>query len=90
VIRLLRHHHSLIADCFGSLIGFELQRKESDILVAVLLTCIERGIIVLPVHDAVLCPAARADEVEAVMLDTFKGITGGASASVTSSGPAHH
>jgi hypothetical protein len=90
VIRLLRHHHFPIADCFGSLIGFELQRKESDILVAVLLNCIDRGIIVLPVHDAVLCPASRADEVEAVMLDTFMAITGGASASVTSSGPPHH
>ena len=35
-IDLLHHHHAPIAD--ASLIGFELQRAESDILVAVLLT----------------------------------------------------
>ena len=67
----------------ASLIGFELQRAESDILVAVLLTCFKRGIIVLPIHDAVLCPASPADDVEAVMLDTFKKLTGGASGSVS-------
>jgi hypothetical protein len=44
---------------------------ESDILVAVLLTCFDRGIIVLPIHDAVLCPASRADDVEAIMLGAF-------------------
>ena len=53
VINLLRRHHAPIADKFGTLVGFELQRTESDILVAVLLTCLERGIIVLPIHDAV-------------------------------------
>ena len=65
------------------MIGFELQRTESDILVAVLLTCFERGIIVLPIHDAVLCPASQADEVEEVMLDAFKARTNGALAPVS-------
>ena len=72
VIDLLRRHHAPVADHFGSLVGFELQRTESDILVAILLTCLDRGIIVLPIHDAVLAPASRADEVEQVMLNTFK------------------
>lgn len=88
VINDLRHYHAPVADRLGTLIGFELQRTESDILVAVLLTCFERGIIVLPIHDAVLCPTSRADEVEAVMLDAFKKVTGGAFGSVSRHGPA--
>jgi hypothetical protein len=64
------------------LIGFQLQRVESDILVAVLLTCLERGVVVLPIYDAVLCRASCADEVEQVMLEAFRAITGGGKASV--------
>ena len=83
VIDLLRRHHAAVADHFGTLIGFQLQRVESDILVAVLLTCLERGIVVLPIHDAVLCRASRADEVEEAMLEAFRTITGGGMASVS-------
>jgi hypothetical protein len=72
VINDPRHHHAPIADRLGTLIGFELQRTESDILVTVLLMCFERDIVVLPIHDAVLCPTSRADEVEAVMLDALQ------------------
>jgi hypothetical protein len=48
---------------------------------------LEKGIVVLPIHDAVLCPASRADEVEGVMLACFNQVTGGASASVSRSAP---
>jgi hypothetical protein len=78
VLTRLRCHHAPVAGHFGTMIGFELQRTESDIMVAVLLTCLGRGIIVLPIHDAVLCPASRAEEVETVMLGAFKTITRGA------------
>jgi hypothetical protein len=67
------------------LIGFELQRTESDIMLAVLLTCLGRGIIVLPIHDAVHCPASCAEEVETVILDAFRNVTAGALASVSRS-----
>jgi hypothetical protein len=76
VIDFLRRHHAPVAKHFGTLVGFELQRAESDIMVAILLTCFHRGIVVLPIHDAALCPASRADEVEQVMLETFKSKTG--------------
>jgi hypothetical protein len=83
VLALLRQRHAPVADHFGTLIGFKLQRAESDILVAVLLTCLERGVIALPIHDAVVCAASRADETEAVMLDAFRRITGGAIGAVS-------
>jgi hypothetical protein len=87
VIGLLRRHHAPVAHKLGSLVGFELQRTESDILVNILLTCLGRGITVLPIHDAVLCPASRADEVEQVMLEAFTSLTGGGAASVSRSPP---
>jgi hypothetical protein len=86
VIDLLRRHHAPVAKHFGTLVGFELQRAESDIMVAILLTCFDRGIVVLPIHDAVLCPASRVDEVEQVMRAAFKKKTG-AEAAVSRSVP---
>jgi hypothetical protein len=85
VLALLRRHHARVADHFGTLIGFQLQRVESDILVAALLNCLERAIVVLPIHDAVLCRASRANEVEEVMLEAFRAATGGAMATVSRS-----
>jgi hypothetical protein len=87
VVALLRRHHPRVARHFGSLIGFRLQRVESDILVAVLLRCLEQEITALPIHDAVLCRASRANEVEEAMLETFKDITGGFMAAVSRSNP---
>jgi hypothetical protein len=87
VINDLRRHHAPIADRLGTLIGFDLQRTESEVLVAVMLTCLKSGIVVLPIHDAVLCAASQADKVEAVMLAAFKKLTGGASGSVSRHGP---
>lgn len=84
VIDLLRRHHAPVADYFGSLVGFELQRTESDILVAILLACFDRSIIVLPIHDAVLAPASRVEEVEMIMLEVFSAMTG-ANASISRS-----
>jgi hypothetical protein len=81
--RLRRQHHP-VADRFGSFIGFELLRRESDILVDVLGTCLRRGITVLPIHDAVLCPSSKVEEVKTVMMITFQSATG-AIASVSTS-----
>ena len=70
---------------FGTLVGFELMRMESDIMVSVLLSCFSRGIIALPIHDAVLCPRSKAKEVEGIMKETFKEKTDGGVAVVRAS-----
>jgi hypothetical protein len=84
VLDRLRRQHHFVAGRFGSFIGFELLRRESDILVDVLGTCLRRGITVLPIHDAVLCPSSKIEEVKTVMMITFQSATG-AIASVSTS-----
>lgn len=75
-IRLLRNQHPDVAECFGTLVGFELLRMESDILVSVMRSCIAEGITVLPIHDAVLCPASAMVRVGDIMLREFQSHTG--------------
>ena len=79
-LELMRREHQHVAHKFGSFMGFELLRTESDILVGLLGRCLDRGIIVLPIHDAVLCPVHRADEVEMLMREVFEERTGAATA----------
>ncbi len=76
VINSLRTQHPAVADCFGTMVGFELLRKESDILVAVMRSCLAQGIITLPIHDALLCPVSTADRVQNLMLSVFESQTG--------------
>lgn len=90
VLAIVRHHHAPVASYFGTLVGFELMRMESDILVKIMLRCIDEGITVLPIHDAVLCPASAAHLVERIMLDAFSqttGIDGAVSCATSSAAP---
>ena len=57
-------------------IGMQLFRKESDILVDVLLTLKTQGIVALPIHDAVVVRDDNSDKAKAVMKDIFRGHTG--------------
>ena len=54
----------------------QLMRLESDILVDVLLTLKSKGIVALPVHDAVLVKGSYEHEALAVMIDIFRRHTG--------------
>jgi hypothetical protein len=85
VLDLLRQCHPDLAPKFGTLVGFELMKMESDIMVAVLLTCFSCGITALPIHDGLLCPRSKARELEAIMKDTFKEKTDGGVAVVRAS-----
>jgi hypothetical protein len=62
-----RHPALQAAGVFGSLIGHELTRAESDLMVALLLWCRDHGLPALGVHDALLVPASRAEETRAAM-----------------------
>ena len=50
----------------------QLFRKESDILVDVLLTLKTQGIVALPIHDAVVVRDDNSDKAEAVMKKVFR------------------
>ena len=59
--------HPALARCLGSGIGLKLMHMESEILVAVLEEMMDREIVGLGIHDGVLAPASRAEEVQTIM-----------------------
>jgi hypothetical protein len=71
----IRATHRPIADLFERGIGWRLLRRESDVLVRALLDLIERGVIGLPLHDAII--VAQSQEAVAVeaMRSAFVDVT---------------
>lgn len=76
VVSAIEAAHPEIQDAFFRGIGHAVQFAESTILVEVLLELKARGIVALPIHDAVMVPWTRAEETRAVMLETFERLTG--------------
>ncbi|UEP39979.1 hypothetical protein [Burkholderia sp. B21-005] len=72
---ILRHHPA-IADHFHKQEGLAVMFKESQIMVSALLRMKDAGIVALPVHDAAIVAAGRADEARAIMLEEFHTYTG--------------
>lgn len=72
----IRDRHKAIADWFECGRGLRLQRTESDILVAVLLKLIARGITALPIHDAVLVAKSHGETAQRIMEAEARRVTG--------------
>ncbi|MCW3609970.1 hypothetical protein [Burkholderia cenocepacia] len=76
VCRDIETYHAPIAHRFYCRSGMEAMRMESDIIVDVMLELKERGVVGLPIHDAVLVRKDEADLVENVMRSVFTQHTG--------------
>jgi hypothetical protein len=76
ILEAVARKHPAIYPQMTSGIGMQLFRKESDILVDVLLTLKTQGIVALPIHDAVVVRDDNSDKTEAVMKKVFKKHTG--------------
>jgi len=76
ILKAVARKHPAIYAQMTSGIGMQLFRKESDILVDVLLTLKTQGIVALPIHDAVVVQDDNSDKTKAVMKDIFLGHTG--------------
>ena len=76
ILEAVARKHPAIYPQMTSGIGMQLFRKESDILVDVLLTLKTQGIVALPIHDAVVVQDDNSDKAKAVMKDIFLGHTG--------------
>jgi hypothetical protein len=76
--RALADHHPPIADLFqsGRVTGYRLLRRESAVMVAVLLACVDADIVALPIHDAVLVPASVARAVASIMEQSALTVAG--------------
>jgi hypothetical protein len=58
---MLAAHHAPITDLFGTGLGFQLMRIESDMLIGVIKHLASVGVTALPLHDAVLVAESKAD-----------------------------
>lgn len=75
-IEMLERKHAPIARLFGTGLGFQLMKAESDILIRVISHLFEQRIPALPLHDAVLVARSHAKIAQEAMQDEFTHRTG--------------
>ena len=76
VIQAIHEKHPKLASVLSKGMGFHLMFLESEIMMHVLEQLRERGIVGLPVFDAVIVKAPKAEEATAVMKNEFRKATG--------------
>lgn len=76
IISAIEEKHSGIYPLMTSGIGMQMFRKESDLLMAVLLEMKNNGIVALPIHDAVIVADEHKDKAKDIMIRVFREQTG--------------
>jgi hypothetical protein len=69
-------HHAPLRPLFGTAQALAIQNQESTVMVAALLRLQDRGIVALPVHDAVLVGITDVSIAKEVLEQVFGEITG--------------
>lgn len=82
-IQMLAAHHAPIANLFGTGLGFQLMRIESDMLIGVITHLASVGVTALPLHDAVLVAESKAHVAADAMQAAFSMWTGSSCAIVS-------
>jgi hypothetical protein len=68
--------HAPVRSLFHTGIGHKAQFIESEIMIDVLLKLKDKGIIALPIHDAIIVGSSHEIEATDVMLDSFQCLAG--------------
>lgn len=78
VYQAIRAKHRQLdrAGAFGSSLGHQLARTESDLMLALLARLRAAGLPSLPIHDAVVCAVSKAPFVAEVMEQTAGDLLG--------------
>ena len=76
ILNAIEQKHPVIYPLMNSNRGMQLFRKESDILVDVLLTLQQNDVVALPIHDAVLVADEDKETAVRVMKEVFQKHTG--------------
>lgn len=76
VERLIFDHVPLFRRYAYTGLGLTLMRKESDILISILLDLVERGIGFIPMHDGIMVPTSKRALTEMLMLTHYHAQTG--------------
>jgi hypothetical protein len=72
VTAAIRKHHAPIAPMLNGLVGHQVSYRESQIMVDLLLRLRVRGVVALPIHDAVVVAASAVGRAEAAMKVVFR------------------
>jgi hypothetical protein len=73
----VKARHPAVAQWFGTEVGYELMHHESQIMVGIVLRCLDQGVIVLPLHDGLLVAESKGTVAREAMRAVFSGYTGG-------------
>jgi hypothetical protein len=76
VLDAIGRHHRGIAPLFFTGVGMKTMFVESEVLIDVLLALMDKGVIALPIHDAILVPVTAADLADTTMRKVFTSHTG--------------
>jgi hypothetical protein len=76
ILKAVERKHPAIFSLMTSGIGMQLFRKEADILVDVLTSLKAKGVVALPIHDAVLVMDDHQKIAQKVMIEVFEEHTG--------------
>ncbi|WP_338310424.1 hypothetical protein [Bradyrhizobium ottawaense] len=82
-IEMLTARHAPIAHLFGTRLGFQLLRIESDMLIGIITHLASLGVTALPLHDAVLVAESKANVAADAMQAAFSMATGSSCAIVS-------
>lgn len=82
-IGMLAARHQPIAHLFGTGLGFQLMRIESDMLIGIIAHLANLGVTALPLHDAVLVAESKAYVAKDAMQAAFSMATGSSCAIVS-------
>ena len=80
---MLAARHAPIAHLFGTGLGFQLMRVESDMLIGIIAHLASLGVTALPLHDAVLVAESKAYVAADAMQAAFSMATGSSCAIVS-------
>lgn len=76
VRKMIENKHVLIADAFRTGAGLRLQRKDSDLALAIITELMDRNIVALPIHDSILVCRDRVAGTKITMGMTYKNMFG--------------
>jgi hypothetical protein len=73
----MKERHPPIAQWVGTVVGFELMHHESKIMIKTVLSCLDQGVVVLPIHDGLLVAECHKEISRTAMQEAFREYTGG-------------
>lgn len=72
VVAAIENRHPELVDSFGRAVGYDLMFEESKLLITVLEDLASRGVVALPIHDAVLVAQSDAETARMAMQAAFR------------------